>query len=57
MSSGGDGALSRHVIGDADAVQDDTRLHGDQRDDKQHRNEEHGLDRDFPSIEGSASQG
>lgn len=57
MSSGGDGALSRNVIGDADAVQDDTRLHGDQRDDKQHRNEEHGLDRDFPSIEGSASQG
>ena len=57
MSSGSDGALGRDMIGDADAVQDDTGLHGDQCDDKQHWHEEHGLDRDFSSIEGGASRG
>lgn len=50
-------ALRRHMVGDADAVQDDASLHDDQRDDEQHGDEQHRLDGDFARVEPALSRG
>jgi hypothetical protein len=56
MSRRSSRSLCRDVIGNADAVQDDSRLHGNQRDDEEHWHEEHGLDGNLASVDDAASR-
>jgi hypothetical protein len=57
MSSCSHRTLGSDMVGNADAVQDDSGLHGNQRDDEEHRHEENGLDGNLASIAAGASRG